>query len=222
MTIVSNATPDLEVKYRGVRITGTLKAQNIVVWNSGKLAIEHADILQPVVLHVQPPSKIVDVQVTGAARALSEFRVARIDRDAGEIVLDWKILETGDGGKIRVIYEGNEDDLNVEFNGAVKGQRDLLVERGNYERTTRRASEPFAKSFANLGITMLVAGGGVAGIMLLIRLIGTWVASKSPFVGNVFAGFLAAIIGAAIVTGIGAAVWSVIYMLFVEPPSPPF
>jgi hypothetical protein len=83
----------------------------IYFWNSGTLAIQKSEILEPFSIHLAGP--LLQYKVLKISRPVVGFWVEEL---VGDLILDFTVLEPNDGATISIVYEGNEE-ATPEFKG---------------------------------------------------------------------------------------------------------
>lgn len=83
----------------------------VYFWNSGTLAIQRSEVLEPFFIQLGPP--ILQFRVLKTSRPVVGFVVRHFQN---ELTLDFSVLEPNDGATISIVYEGNEE-ATPEFGG---------------------------------------------------------------------------------------------------------
>lgn len=216
--IVSASSPDLEVYYKKSLVTGDVFAQQIKVWNRGKRPIKPADILSPVYIEVASSVKLLNARITNQARDVSDCKLSFEDPSVPSTVLpsaqvitnkiyfNCKILESGDGATIQIIYEGPLE-ISLKFMGAIEGQKAILLENSLVKQPK---SKPRSES------------GGWYGLMVVLLLfILTYLLSILPQKGAL--GKLRRMIFVFLtLTPLVFGFYGIYFFLFAAPATPPF
>jgi len=126
---------DVSVALRGKPINGDLTAAQFVIWNSGKAPVRHEDILKPIVLMTASNIPIYEATIRSVSRDVVGFQLLTNDLAAGQLGLDWKILERSDGATIQILYGGNEKLSFSEVGGIVVGQSRIPFQVLNAQKT---------------------------------------------------------------------------------------
>lgn len=114
---------ELSVEFSGKQITNNLTVATIAIWNSGKEPILRSDILKPIRLSASQNAPIYKATLS-KFRDVTAINLLQGNPQAGELELDWKILERNDGAVITVIYGGDET-TSFSVEGTVIGQRSI-------------------------------------------------------------------------------------------------
>jgi hypothetical protein len=216
--IVSASSPDLEVYYKRQLVTGDVFAQQIKLWNRGKRPIKPADILSPVFIEVAPSAKLLNARITNQARDVSDCKLsfeepgtrstllstARIITN--KIYFSCKILESGDGATIQIIYEGPLE-ISLKLMGAIEGQRAILLENSLVRQP---------KSDPQIG-----SGKGYVWMVILLFTISLFILGILPREG-VLGKLKKAISVFLLAMPFGLGVYASYYFLFAAPATPPF
>jgi hypothetical protein len=111
---------NLQTFYDGKEFKSPATAAEVVIWNRGDQTIHAAQILRPVILHTRDYAPILDIQIK-ANRSVTGLGLKDQNLTSGRATLQWRILEPGDGGIIRIIYAGGPD-MDILADGAMEGQ----------------------------------------------------------------------------------------------------
>lgn len=134
--IVTELTPDIEVRYKGTLVPGEVSSQVIRFWNAGKRPIESQDVLTQLQIKAAEGVTILDVRIKQQSRDVVAVAPTVVDKST--VRLTWRILENDDGAAIQLIYQGSSD-AKFTIKGAVRGQKAISV---NYlSRTKPEPSE---------------------------------------------------------------------------------
>lgn len=127
--VTTDQASELEITYLGEALGNVdITAVQIAIWNSGELPIWLDDVLEPIVIVAEPALRILEATVRHPSRSVTQLHVDESPEllQQGIVRLSWRILETGDGASIQLIYLGSE---NVEFavQGTVAGQKNIAL-----------------------------------------------------------------------------------------------
>src|ERR1700674_26097 len=120
--VATGDTPGIAITYKGRELSKNVSAAQIVLWNAGKKPIRHDDVLTPYVITVQGGHPIVTAKIVAVTNPVIEFRLNETNSQAGQLGIDWRVLERNDGAIVQVIYEGDTS-VPIELNGVSIGQR---------------------------------------------------------------------------------------------------
>lgn len=111
----------------GTPVTNDVSAVVYYFWNQGKEPIRPEDILAPVIVRLCSPNcRILDYKVVRRSREITEFNLsASTENPETELVMNFRILEEGDGAACQLIYEGDRD-AELEIKGTIVGVRQIL------------------------------------------------------------------------------------------------
>ena len=122
--VTMGKTTGLEVLHNGVNLGNTdITATQVAIWNSGDLSIKRDNILKDVVIHTEPPVRILeasilknikDYEITGFEIDISEVNLVN-----GKVPATWRILEKNDGASIQLIYLGSTD-VDIYIDGFIE------------------------------------------------------------------------------------------------------
>jgi hypothetical protein len=101
-------------------MAGDLTAAQVMIWNRGREPIRHEDILRPIILAVSN-APIIERSFSREPLAGSDFQLDT-NLSAGQLSMDWKILERGDTPIIQIVYAGKRD-LPILLDGRIVGQQ---------------------------------------------------------------------------------------------------
>lgn len=133
--IKANTANTLKVFAAGKELNGDVTAVQLAFWNEGKSPVRGSDILKPVQIQTGNTAQILEVTITKVSRPEIQFEVDQSHIGQGEVKLNWKILETGDGAVLQIIYAGNTKNT-FSVNGTIVGQQKLS------ERSVENAPSP--------------------------------------------------------------------------------
>jgi hypothetical protein len=125
----------ISVAYEGRPVQSDLTSARVAVWNAGSRAIHRNEVLTPLRIYTSPSVPIVQVRVVKQNRSVTGIGVDNSRRNAGEITVQWSILEENDGAIIQVIYAGG-DDIDVLAEAEVEGQPKITREVYKSERNS--------------------------------------------------------------------------------------
>lgn len=122
-TTVVNAggTSALRIFHGDQELKTDVTAEQVAIWNAGKLPIRPENVLEPITLSLRPAAQILEVTVRKPARSAAGFRIDMVEMRAGRIGLTWKILEHEDGAVIQVLHTGRPG-TEITVGGTVEGQ----------------------------------------------------------------------------------------------------
>lgn len=102
-------------------IKNDLSAVTFHFWNRGGEAIEQSDVLKPIHVTFDDPSvKLIDIKINKLSRADITKSKAQIDNSKKAVLINFSILDEGDGLSCQAIFEGNPESKLI-INGAIKG-----------------------------------------------------------------------------------------------------
>lgn len=113
----------LSVNFQGAQITNDLSSAEIQIWNAGKEAILHDDILKPIKLEASNHELIYSAGVTMTRNEIEPKcdTMQNSGKPTEGLILDWRILEHNDCIKIQIIYGGSVNS-KIILEGITKGQ----------------------------------------------------------------------------------------------------
>lgn len=131
-------TSDLVCTHRGKSVETDVTAVQVYVWNNGKKAMKKAGILEPLVIHTEDNTPILEAKLRYRTRDVTNLERNDERRQSGEIEVTWDILEKGDGAIFQLIYAGDPS-VVISATGIFEGQR--AISGGSYRRDQSRASD---------------------------------------------------------------------------------
>ena len=91
------------------------------VWNKGRDSIRQPDdILRAITIKPAPGMKVLEAKVVLATREELKFSIAPAEAN-GDMVLNWRILEKGDGALVQLLVV-NAPDEPITVSGTIVGQ----------------------------------------------------------------------------------------------------
>ncbi len=102
---------------RNVGNNGITELQ-IHFWNSGNLPLLQSDILEQFAIHI--PATILYFEVIKLSRSVVHLQLSRSTKSDEELILSFTVLEPGDGGTLRIVYDGLPEEP-IAFTGACVG-----------------------------------------------------------------------------------------------------
>jgi hypothetical protein len=118
----------LRMTFRATNFVRDITAAQIAVWNQGNLAIEKADILQPITIATSNDVPILDATLRKVSRDVTHVTLITNNLAAGKLGVEWDILEQQDGCIIQIMYAGDES-VDVHVDGVIKGQKQGITPR---------------------------------------------------------------------------------------------
>lgn len=117
----SGLASDLTVLYKGSEISGNLSVIQLGVWNKGRDPIRQPDdILRAITIKPAPGMKVLEAKVVSATREELKFSIAPAEAN-GDMVLNWRILQKGDGALVQLLVV-NAPDEPITVSGTIVGQ----------------------------------------------------------------------------------------------------
>lgn len=167
----------------------------VYFWNSGTLAIQRSDVLEPFSISLAAP--LLQFKVLKTSRAVIEFRVEEF---LNNLTLDFAVLEPNDGATISIVYEGNEE-TTPEFGGTcLEVARPTVLPPADFYIRSRwqRVKDSPLLGLPMVFITALVLVGVAKGLI--------WLANKFPWLhldimGVALAFLFAAVVAAGLLLG---------------------
>ena len=112
---------DLTVLYKGSEISGSLSVIQIGIWNKGRDPIRQPDdILRAITIKPATGMKVLEAKIVSATREEIKFSIAPAEAN-GDMVLNWRILEKGDGALVQLLVVNAPDDA-FTLSGTIVGQ----------------------------------------------------------------------------------------------------
>jgi len=109
----------------GTEITSDLYVESLRFWNNGKKSIKKENILQPLILNCYDTStEILDVRIIKTSRDICDLSLKPRNNTNDSFIIDFHILEKGDGGTIQVIYEGKRTN-DYTIKGIIEGAKTI-------------------------------------------------------------------------------------------------
>jgi hypothetical protein len=108
----------------GTPLQSDLVAVRFYFWNAGKLPIHRSEVLLPIEIHLKGAS-ILDAKILKRTRQVTGLRLLPAPSGPStSLLLDFSILEQGDGAACQVLYEGRPDAI-ISVSGAIEGAKDI-------------------------------------------------------------------------------------------------
>jgi hypothetical protein len=139
--VSANQASRLSVDFNGKPIKSDITTAQVALWNRGNLPIAGSDILtKQVIISTDPKTPILEASLKKIGRDVTPLFLNLNELQEGRILVNWEMLEKGDGGVVEVIYAGPPD---VKFNveGAIVGQKE--IERYNNQIGFRSPYEEY-------------------------------------------------------------------------------
>lgn len=113
---------DLAVLYKGKSVgERNVSAIRLYFWNDGKMPIRRNDVLKPLQCVLPTGTEILDSRILKISRDVTAFRILPGSASPNTaVMMDFDILEKGDGAAIQIIYAGPKD-APLHFDGIVVG-----------------------------------------------------------------------------------------------------
>ncbi|MCW5980022.1 MAG: hypothetical protein KIT09_18210 [Bryobacteraceae bacterium] len=126
-TIVkADQASNLRVFHDNVEVKSDVTAVRLSLWNAGKLAIRPEHVLEPVVISLPPPGRILEAKIVRVSRRVCSIEIDQSGFRQGKVGVDWKILEHEDGFALQIIASSNLNQ-SIEISGSVEGQPNIFV-----------------------------------------------------------------------------------------------
>ncbi len=114
----------IRIFHNDQEIKSDVTAEQIEIWNAGKLPIRPDSVLEPVTLSLRPAAQILEVKIRKPARSATGFRVDTAGLASGKVGLSWRILEHDDGVVIQVLDTGRPG-TKITVAGTIEGQHEI-------------------------------------------------------------------------------------------------
>jgi len=95
-------------------------------------------VLQPLVIHTAGGQRILEAKLRKSSREVINLSLNTSRLEAGEVEIDWNILERNDGGVLQIVYVGDES-VDIAARAVIEGQQEIV-------RRTPSAETPMFKS----------------------------------------------------------------------------
>ena len=201
--VQAGQTTALRVTYGEQILTNNVTAVQVAIWNAGRRPIKYEDVLEPISLSISN-TQILEATIRKPGRTVTGVALGTNGLERGTVGVNWRILERNDGAVIQLIFAGRPL-TKVSLDGTIVGQqRSIEVD---LNRTSRKSE---IRYYAYLGLAYCA----IMGVTLLVnvrmrirqKLQVNLKSAKGPFL-YVF---------------LPTAVISILIILFVKVPGPPF
>jgi hypothetical protein len=145
-----------------------LVAVRFYLWNGGNTAIRREHILEPLTVTVMAPdARILRSKLVAVSRPVTGLKVQPAPGSPDRaILIDFTILEPGDGGAFEVLFEGKPN-ADLDLRGTVEGAKRI--------RTTRSPrSESLTWGYLSSLAEILWSLGAIAAAFAILLVMG-WV-----------------------------------------------
>lgn len=156
------APPQLQVLFNGKDLNANVNALTVYLWNDGKQPIKAEDVLEPLLIRLDPGCEILSARMVTVSRPVTKFSAGQVSQSTkNELPLSFKILEQGDGASIQLIYAGKAD-ATVTIAGTVVGVRKFSELLGRkrvtvHEQPTERRFLYFTWAITCAGTVIFIA-----------------------------------------------------------------
>lgn len=142
------------------RVTST----RIVFWNSGKAPIRASDVIpdDPIRIRLSGGARIIDASVRKVSRKANGLQIfpTTFDKENGEIRIEFKFLDAGDGVTVDLLHTGKETEL-PRLTGTIVGVPNGII-KNSFERPL--ATSPVRRTSTkevlfNVVLTIMMAFG---------------------------------------------------------------
>jgi hypothetical protein len=128
-------TSRLAITLDGAPVKRDVSAAQVAFWNEGHQSIRRENVLRSLVLKTSSATPIIDATIRKRSREVVNIDLDRSRLAAGEVTINWNILEFQDGSVVQLVYLG---DVNTAINAqaVIEGQGDIRtdVTNKNYNR----------------------------------------------------------------------------------------
>lgn len=146
-------------KANGQEVKKDLSIIKIYFWNNGKESIKPENILSPIIISkLDSSTNILEARLTKISRPITGLRINYIDSLRNEVIINFKILEKGDGGMLQLMYEG---DVLSKFiiKGTVEGFGDLSFSEKKINPSGSKTLQVVGSSF--FSIIIIIIGSAI-------------------------------------------------------------
>jgi hypothetical protein len=206
----ASEAPIRVLKPDGSEVKSDLVAVRFYFWNQGRLSIRRENVLQPVTVAIaDATAHILDARFLKVSREITRLAIVQSgDQPGRKIVLEFQILDHGDGGTGLIIYEGSPK-AALEISGVIEGVSKIET---NETLATRRI---LGEYFRGAGPSLLAIAGVVVAATIpsiLVRLAPLMKHAPAPLrkLGSVVGTTLGVLLVAAVIL-------SLLFVIIVEP-----
>lgn len=225
-TVVLRAgqTSRLDIRMGGLPVTSDVSAAQVAIWNDGKESIRPANMLRPLIIHLQGSHPVVEARIRKVGRDVAGISLDSSGYAKGEVAVNWDILEHNDGAVVQVLYLGSTD-IPITATGVVEGQSSVRL--FDKELATDIHGLPvwrFKAVVTNMLFGMMGMFAILYGVLMFSRLrrkAGADVFGWPPGRG-IFARTIRALLLPLFLTVLFAALYAMLQSLGDRQPSPPF
>ena len=129
----ANQSSRIRVEIDGKDVKRTVTAAQIIIWNDGEESIRRQNLLSPLVIETGRLNPIIEADIREVTREVIGLQLDTSKTNEGQLVVDWTILEQGDGVALQLLYYGDDQTL-ITASATVEQQGDIRERKDEDER----------------------------------------------------------------------------------------
>lgn len=156
IVVQTGQASQLTTLYKGKPVNSDITAVQIVVWNAGKQAIKHENILKPLIFQMPTGVPILETRIRKSTRDVIGMSLDSSGTTQSQLKVDWRILEQNDAVIIQIVYAGKPE-IKISANATIEGQGHLnQIEFQGDPKKTKNELEGRNQVIAKIVVSFMV------------------------------------------------------------------